>query len=153
MACPCCVTKMFPGEMQHTYLFTPQREPKRETNYGCHQSQTWWTNRFYWGYLQEYSEGAEMTQRQLYHQSPLQHAWQLGVTRHSKHTEQCAGSSMDWGVTQLYLTCSRQVTWSVSSTEFSWSLLFPGSLADLFLTDGSTAMVVWISYPFKFSGK
>jgi hypothetical protein len=42
----------------------------------------------------ELLKGAEMTQRELQHQSPLQHKWWLTKARNWEHTEQTRGSAI-----------------------------------------------------------
>ena len=48
-------------------VYTPQRMNWGRPKYRYHQRATWWTNGFYWGYLQKYrwrvNTGAEITQK------------------------------------------------------------------------------------------
>lgn len=85
------------SDTKHTSVhprWRTQDRPKR----GYHQSPIWWTNEFllelFTGILnitfEELLRGTEMTQRQLYHQGPPQHAWQLtepGGTWNTAHPQ------------------------------------------------------------------
>lgn len=81
-----------------TYICSSQMENPRQTKAWIHQSPIWWTNEFllelFTGILnitfEELLRGTEMTQRQLYHQGPPQHAWQLtepGGTWNTAHPQ------------------------------------------------------------------
>lgn len=74
------VRQTFPGEIQHTYLFTPDREPMTDQNTDATKVQLGEpmncigvTGIYYRNVGESLFTGAEMTQRQLPHQSLPQH--------------------------------------------------------------------------------
>lgn len=61
----CCMTKLFLGR-HDTHVHSPQIGKTWQTKYGYHQSSTWWTIEFYWGYLQN----QKWLKRQLHYHGP-----------------------------------------------------------------------------------
>lgn len=76
--CVCCDKTFLGQDSTHIGVY---RKPTTKPKYGYHQSSTWWIMSFIGVTYRNMGEGsctgAEMTQRQLYHQGPPQHEWQL----------------------------------------------------------------------------
>lgn len=70
----CCVIKLFLGRHNRYRAYY---------RYRYHQSSTWWTNEFYWGYLQEYGWGVTDWRQLQNHRPPsmddISQSWEPGT--------------------------------------------------------------------------
>lgn len=87
--------KTFSGEILHTFLITPYRKHMTVKSTLANQRVFWFTYRNTGDRLHI---RAETAQRQLYHQSPPQHACQLTKAGNMECTAQLTGSSASWRV-------------------------------------------------------
>lgn len=129
----CCFCYYVTWGDTNKWLLTPDRELTTNQNMDKHQSPTWWTNEFYWGYLQE-------------------HRWR--VTHRSRNVSKTAASlkpTPAWVTAQkcwepgAYCTGCRQLNRmeSVLSWWLSWSEPLPGTKAALCFFQA--ARLVWLS--------
>lgn len=126
-------------------LPTPDKGRDKRQKYRNHQSPTWWTSVFYWGYIQEYAWKIIYRSRNDWESavSPKPHlskggnSWNLEtwIPLHNLQTGQkiweCVyqlpllGSMAGFchfRATQLFSASSRHLGWSDSSRQLHWSL-------------------------------